>query len=226
MTPLLTTLASLTSSTELFSTLMIVAMSVIVLIVLGSMLWKIRADRRASRALQQDPSLNPFVTPVMSDSGFPLAIVEKKTPREARTDEIRNRLATGLCLYCSDPAYAPLPTCRPVRPFFEGLLRYLNATPNARWAVQTERDADVPLAVCMKHHEQLVGLFEGAIAEERIASARFATEQRLALFAFEMHGADEAMRAAMQAIRTWRPQTGNGRAAEVVQLAKTNGRSS
>ena len=192
------------------------------LVVVGSMIAKVRADRREVTPPPVFTAATFGVLAPPSDSGFPAAPLEKRTPREARAAAVRARLATGACLYCDDAACAPLPTIKPVRPFLEPLLRYLNATPNARWAVRTERDADVPLAVCEKHHEQVVGLHEGAIADERVTSARAATEQRLSLYAFEAYGADESMQGAMQAVRAFRPAT--PRQADVLTLPRVNGK--
>ena len=226
-----TLLATLTAHTPLWWAMVVVPL-LLVVGVGGAMLRVILGgtDTRPQVFTPATFGASPAALPPPADSGFPPAPTEDRAPREVRVEVVRARLATGACLYCEDAACAPLPTLTPVRHPLEGVLRYLNATPNARWVVQTARDADVPLAVCAKHHEQVVGLYEGAVAQERVASAQIASEQRLALFAFEKYACDEAMQAAMASIKNVRaaPSNGNGTSAskgELVALARPGGAS-
>jgi hypothetical protein len=157
----------------------------------------------------------------MQDEKRPVA----GTTRETRDEWVRDRVDSGHCRYCEAAACHQFPTFTPVRPFFDSLLRYLNATANNRWKIEIERGTDVPYELCEKHHEQVLGYFEEQVAAERAEYTSFVAGQRLAMYEFERFAADERALEEMQALK--RRKRIAGRDAPVIRMAprRANGES-
>jgi len=137
-----------------------------------------------------------------SDSVPPLNEERRtQTAREQRELFLREREAQHLCRYCDERATHQYPSFKPVRPWFDTLLRYFNATPNNRWTIDLKRGEAVPFALCTKHHEWQLGYFEEMVAQERAKNSKFAADQRLLMYEFERYGSDERALDEMQSIR-------------------------
>jgi hypothetical protein len=124
-----------------------------------------------------------------------------QTAREQRELLIREREDQGLCRYCDERATKQYPTFEPVRPWFDAVLRYFNATPNNRWTIKLDRGSGVKPSLCEKHHEWQLGYFEEMVAQERAKASKFAADQRLLMYEFERYGSDERALDEMQSIR-------------------------
>lgn len=150
----------------------------------------------------QERGAQLVATSSSSDSVPPLNEERRtQTAREQRELFLREREAQHLCRYCDERATHQYPAFKPVRPWFDALLRYFNATPNNRWTIELVRGETVPCSLCAKHHEWQLGYFEEMVAQERAKNSKFAADQRLLMYEFERYGSDERALDEMQSIR-------------------------
>lgn len=127
------------------------------------------------------------------------------TPREVRALSIRDRLETGLCLYCDKHASRSLPQVKLIRPLLDPLWRRLNVVPVNKWKIVTDVGVDAPFAVCDPHQEIARSHLEEYMAQNTAAYAGSVVRQRGEMFEFVEHGLDEVMDQEALRIRRKRP---------------------
>lgn len=123
------------------------------------------------------------------------------TPREALEGYYQDRIKTGVCCFCQAKAIKQMPALELISSYLDGLYRYLNVVPLARWKIVIERDVSVPNALCEKHHEMARGHLESKIAENQTNYATFIEKVRIEMYEFERFGILEKMKDEVETIK-------------------------
>jgi hypothetical protein len=178
----------------------------ILLLVVFAVVLHNRNQKRALAELTEIKAMQERSTEVLvaagSDSVPPTGDERRtQTVREQREIFLQEREDQGLCRYCDERATKHYPAFEPVRPWFDFVFRYFNATPNNRWTITLRQPSYVKHALCEKHHEWQLGYFEEMIALERAKNSKFTADQRLLMYEFERYGSDERALDEMQSIR-------------------------
>jgi hypothetical protein len=176
----------------------------------------IRARHR--HALEALPAPQPEATDSTPPPSVPL-LSSSRQPQPSWMDQhesARTRaLKTGCCIYCPAKATHHEPTFKLVRPWYDGMLRYLGVKQLDRRRVAT---GGTPLwepserrVLCSAHFERALGLLEGALALHTVRTAETLDANAKALYEFEMAGVYEQIYKDMEVLRAPRPAAAPGR---------------
>lgn len=152
-----------------------------------------------------ESSPTPESTPPIS-AGVPSVKRSGGAYREQRAQDVKERSARGVCLYCENPAEHTAPRAVIQRSLFDGLYRYLNVVPMSRVRIDTstpwppfggifsEKGAGPTLTHCPYHHTLARGRWERWIANRTSDYARLVEEQNAELYEFDRYALDEQMK--------------------------------
>lgn len=129
------------------------------------------------------------------------------TARELRKEDIRQRQATKLCLYCDLVSTQPQPVLKLSKSALDWLYLKLGVVPVSRWAVDpdprhwfsvwnmTAEQIQLahPICLCSTHHAMARSHLERKVAENQSDYATFVSKQRLEMYEFQQHALDEVM---------------------------------
>lgn len=193
-------------------------------------LYKIARDRQAQRHGVEGPAREaPFAlddnSSGASDStppsyvGATSAARPTTTARERRAQEIRERAASGACLYCERDALRAVPQLDQPRSFLDPIHRRLNVVPVQRWVINLTPDVSVPLLVCERHQATARGHLDKKLADYSVARAAFDEAQRDDIYDFVEYGLDERMLEDVQ--RAKKKNTNGARLTSIPRAANT-----